>query len=202
MNRKKYANITLTKVKGKPLVAYINDYNTIVKQLRATNNYPLDVDLQESRAEFIKGLQAFLRRCVCNRSRHQWCLSHNAVNLAVSRLQKHWPLPRYSSFEDLYDDLFSILTQPAPNGSPSGIGTSTVYDIALRLAYSLGLPIPKDYVYVHRHLKTVAKNILGGRYNLVKGYRIDRALFDLTSKRFVGMSAAEIEDFLCVYGKL
>lgn len=116
-------------------------------------------DLKEAQAECKNNPTFFLRRCVCNRKRHQQRLRNKAVNQAVKRLRAKG-LTKFKNFEGLYDYLFDLLTKPGPNGEPAGISYSTVYDTALRLAYSLGLPMPKDYVYVHRHLKRTAKKIL------------------------------------------
>ena len=137
-----------------------------------------------------------LSRCVCNRHRHQWCLSNKAVNQAVKKLlAAGFPakLKNYTNFEQLYDDLLALI-----GTGNTGISYSTVYDCAIRLGSTNTPPIqPKDYVYVHLHLRESARRILGVK-RLKAQYRIPRSEFDSREPAFTKLTALEIEDFLCV----
>ena len=141
--------------------------------------------------------KVFLRRCVCNRNRHQWCLSNKAVDDAVNKLLTHptFTTSTFKDFEDLYDTIYNIIGH-----GNTGISYCTVYDTAIRYGWTLSPKIePDKYVYVHRKLVSSAKHILGGKAPIVNHCRINRSEFDKKEPEFKKLTALEIEDFLCVY---
>ena len=122
---------------------------------------PMSLDLAEAREKWLKvplELDDWLFRCVCNRNRHQWCLSTKSVNEAVNKLKgKIGVLEKCSDFETLYDTVYDLIGK----GS-TGISYSTVYDTSIRLGNSFTPAIlPDKYVYVHRHLIHTASKLLG-----------------------------------------
>jgi len=142
-------------------------------------------------------IDEFLKRCVCNRKRHQWCLSNFAINIAVTKLIGNSVVSGkvWKNFEELYDTIYSVIGK-----GNTGISYSTVYDTAIRMGWSLSPKIePQEYVYVHRHLIQKAKHILGSNTKIVDNCRIPRFLFDQKDKEFKKLTTLEIEDFLCLY---
>ena len=195
-------SIGKTSVKGKkPSIArLIDDYlreSQPFKKDPKLNKKSVFGDLYEVRSMQTKVSSFdFLSRCVCNRIRHQWCLSNQAVKQAVNKLlDAGFPakLKNYTDFEQLYDDLLDLI-----GTGKTGISYSTVYDCAIRLGFIDTPPIqPKDYVYVHRYLRESARRILGVK-RLTAQYRIPRSAFDSREPAFTKLTALEIEDFLCV----
>ncbi|MBR4387885.1 MAG: hypothetical protein IKT00_01750 [Prevotella sp.] len=174
----------------------INDYKKSLNPhcCHGTSMYG---DLNEVLAFKMKSTQVFLKRCVCNRYRHQRRLPNVAVDNAVSKLLSSpniWSV-RPTDFEDLYDNIYNLIG----NGK-TGISYCTVYDTAIRLGWTFSPQIvPQKYVYVHRKLVESAKHILKSSYVIINKCRIDRSLFDKKEPTFKKLSALEIEDFLCVY---
>lgn len=70
-----------------------------------------------------QGIKEIISRCICNRNRHQYCISNEAVNTATEKLMDAKSLYPYSShinkdFEFLYDKLKGII------GTVKGIETA------------------------------------------------------------------------------
>lgn len=157
---------------------------------------PMSKDLEEAKGLRPKApLDSWLFRCVCNRERHQWCLSTKYVNEAVGKLKgKIAVLEKCSDFETLYDTVYDLIGK----GS-TGISYSTVYDTSIRLGNSFNPVIhPDKYVYVHRHLIQTANKLLG-RGHIECNCRILRSVFDKINSDFKLLNSLEIEDFLCIY---
>lgn len=137
----------------------------------------------------------FLKRCVCNRKRHQWCISNAAVDCAVKKLSANYEdLCKIKNFDDLYKNIFDLI-----GAEKIGISYSTVYDTAIRFGGSMESAVePQKYVYVHRKLIQSAKHIVG-RKSFSKNYRIEKSEFSKVCAGFKKLDSLFIEDFLCVY---
>ena len=174
----------------------INKYKKTLKP-KCVQEKTLYDDLNEVLA--LKGncsQEAFLRRCVCNRKRHQWCLANIAVDGVVKKLLANLSVTSsaFPNFEKLYDTIYDIIGQ----GS-TGISYCTVYDTSARFGWSLSPQIvPVNYVYVHQKLIQSARHILGKNTKLINHCRIERVRFDKLEPAFKQLNALEFEDFLCV----
>lgn len=137
----------------------------------------------------------FLKRCVCNRKRHQWCISNVAVDCAVKKLSANYKkLCGFDDFDQLYDKIFKLIGKES-----TGISYSTVYDAAIRFGGSMKPAVkPQKYVYVHRKLIQSAKQIVG-RKKISNNYRIEKSEFSKVCAAFKKLDSLFIEDFLCVY---
>lgn len=137
----------------------------------------------------------FLKRCVCNRKRHQWCISNHAVDCAVKKLSaKYEELCKIKNFDDLYDKIFELI-----GVGSTGISYSRVYDTAIRFGGSMEPAVePQKYVYVHRKLIQSAKQIVGSK-SFSNNYRIEKTEFSKVCAAFNKLDSLFIEDFLCVY---
>lgn len=163
--------------------------------------YDLIKDLKEVRDLKKQGVPEpdFLERCICNRRRHQQRLRKKAVASAVKALTNHLEeLSQCEDFEYLYDIIYDMIARKKTNEC-TFISFSTVYDTALRIAYSFDKDnlMPRKYVYVHRHLRKEAREILGG-VKIENNCRIPRSAFETKEKAFVKLNSTKIEDFLCV----
>lgn len=137
----------------------------------------------------------FLKRCVCNRKRHQWCISNAAVDCAVKKLSANYEdLCKIKNFDDLYKNIFDLI-----GAEKTGISYSTVYDTAIRFGGSMEPAVePQKYVYVHRKLIQSAKQIVGSK-SFSNNYRIEKTEFSKVCAAFDKLDSLFIEDFLCVY---
>lgn len=153
-------------------------------------------DFEEAKGLYKDSVDNFLERCVCNRRRHQTCLSQKAVDNAVKNLKQADVLNKqFKNFEELYDFIYDCIGK----GS-TGISYSTVYDAAVRMGYSFSPQVlPNKYVYVHRKLVESAKHILGKDCIIEDNRRIKRELFFKEDSAFSNLNALQIEDFLCIY---
>ena len=137
----------------------------------------------------------FLKRCVCNRDRHQRRMSNDAIKCAVEKLSANYEeLCKIKNFDDLYDKIFELI-----GVGSTGISYSRVYDTAIRFGGSMEPAVePQKYVYVHRKLIQSAKHIVG-RKSFSTNYRIERSEFSKVCAAFNKLDSLFIEDFLCVY---
>lgn len=143
----------------------------------------------------------FLKRCVCNRKRHQWCISNAALDCAVKKLSANYEelckIKNFDDFDDfdkLYDTIYNLIGE-----GPTGISYSTVYDTAIRFGGSMKPAAePQKYVYVHQKLIQSAKHIVG-RKSFSNNYRIEKSEFSKVCAAFNKLDSLFIEDFLCVY---
>lgn len=178
-----------------PTIKYlIKDYQS--KFGLGNKKGPMSIDLEGAKEKRLKApLDDWLFRCVCNRNRHQWCLSTKSVNEAVKKLKsKIGVLEKCSDFETLYDTVYDLIGK-----GNTGISYSTVYDTSIRLGNSFTpVILPDKYVYVHRHFIHTANKLLG-KGHIESNCRILRSVFDKTNSDFKLLKSLEIEDFLCVY---
>lgn len=181
----------------KSLSAQIEAY----KNGQGCKGYGLNQDLKEVRDLKNQGVpeHIFLERCICNRQRHQQRLRKDAVATAVKVLMGH--LEEFSQCEDfecLYDMIYNMIARKKSNEC-TYISYSTVYDTALRIAYSFDKEnlMPRNFVYVHQHLVKEANDILG-RVKIENKCRIQRNVFEKREKAFAKLNSTQIEDFLCV----
>ena len=137
----------------------------------------------------------FLKRCVCNRDRHQRRMSNLAVECAVEKLSANYKkLCKIKNFDDLYDKIFELI-----GVGSTGISYSRVYDTAFRFGGSMEPAVePQKYVYVHQKLIQSAKHIVG-RKSFSTNYRIEKSEFSKVCAAFDKLDSLFIEDFLCVY---
>lgn len=123
---------------------------------------------------------------VCGRKHpHQRRLESSVLGEFSSQLeQKLIPTmcPSVTSFESLYASVDKI------GSSIHGIGPVAIYDTALRISFNLGVP-PKDFVYFHGD--AVIPGMHGRNPLAITSFK----------KEFhdCGMTAYEIEDFLCIF---
>lgn len=175
----------------------ISEYLTTWNNQKCNNTcYTMCNDFEETKRLYNGSVDIFLERCVCNRLRHQYCISKKAVEKAVEKLMQADVLNKqFNNFEELYDFIYECIGK----GS-TGISYSTVYDIAARMGYSfLSKVLPKDYVYVHCKLVKSSKHILGKECKIEDNRRIKRELFIKADSAFSNLNALQIEDFLCIY---
>lgn len=152
--------------------------------------------------------EAIFLRCVRNTKRHQAHILEENANNAVRKLMDYpklypfSPAP-YDSFEDLYDEVKTIIGKTEKNQGKTGIGNSTIYDACIRLGWSYSPQIiPEQYVYVHGKLIESARAILGlKRLYTKKNGRpaIPHKDFIEKEKKFAEISALHIENLLCIY---
>ena len=145
-----------------------------------------------------------IRKCICNRHGHQYCIPNEAVEKATSVLINAQIIDKNSSvgllvnnnmlnnkfadFEHLYDTILMLI------GSIKGIGPLTVYDTAKRIGHLLNPPIyPEMYVYLSSGALEGAKGLLGR--NDLK-FREPICIF---APYFGSLPSIFIEDILCVY---
>ncbi|MCR4612678.1 MAG: hypothetical protein K5778_01610 [Bacteroidaceae bacterium] len=177
------------------LAQKINNYLKVsltYKKDPSLNHYvSLWGDLEEVSKTPSKNL---IKRCVCNRKRHQQLLSNVAVKTAVSKINTAGILSRkYTNFEELYDDLLKLI-----GTGKTGISNCTVYDCALRVGSIMSPKVePKEYVYYHRHLCKNVRHIFGISH-LPHPYRMKYADFVKLEPAFKKLTPIEVEDFLCL----
>lgn len=145
-----------------------------------------------------------LRKCVCNRHGHQYCIPEDAVDEAVKKLKQSIIITSSSQevsfvigekinnvfvdFEELYDFIHSVI------GNISGIGQLTIYDTARRIGHLLDTPIyPKMYVYLAAGAKEAAESLFK-----TKPLKF-REPIDKFTPFFGTFPSVFIEDLLCVY---
>ena len=118
--------------------------------------------------EFVKRIkdivvkEEFLKRCVCNRMRHQQRIRQTAIDAAVQKLMKNWKeIESCQNFDLLYDMVFDTIAKQS-NNDKTWLSYCTVYDTSIRIGYTLENPIlPDKFVYVHQKLIKSAKELLG-----------------------------------------
>ena len=149
-------------------------------------------------------IEDVIRKCICNRHGHQYCIPNEAVEKATSVLLNAQIIDKNSSvgplvnnnmlnnkfadFEHLYDTILMLI------GSIKGIGPLTVYDTTKRIGHLLNPPIyPEMYVYLSSGALEGAKGLLGR--NDLK-FREPICIF---APYFGSLPSIFIEDILCVY---
>jgi hypothetical protein len=90
-------------------------------------------------------------------------------------------------------DFDTLIAEVEKNKIP-GIGDLTVYDTALRIGVYLG--IPPTQVYLHQGTREGAENLLGKKFPRTKSLPVS-----CFPKALQKLSAAEIEDILCIEKK-
>ena len=145
-----------------------------------------------------------LKKCICNRHGHQYCISESAVNDAIKALnqsiftnsslenvpfiQKDRIYEGFIDFEELYDFIHSVI------GNINGIGPLTIYDTARRIGHLLRSPIyPEMYVYLSAGAKEAAENLLSKK---PLKFREPICLF---TPFFGTFPSIFIEDILCIF---
>lgn len=160
---------------------------------------PLRSDLEfVKKAKDIVVEEELLRRCICNRMRHQQRIRQIAVDMAVEKLMKKWDIiGSCQDFDSLYETVYNTIARQSYDGK-TGLSYCTVYDTSIRIGYTFENKIlPDKYVYVHQKLVNNAKELLGK--NLVKDRcRILREDFIKHYDAFKHLKSIEIEDFLCL----
>lgn len=162
-------------------------------------------EMNEVRDIYLSGgpIKEVLKRCVCDRHGHQYCIVEDAVKDAADALMGsvhvsvfgEKPLVKdsklvnsFEDFEELYDFVSSVI------GGISGIGPLTVYDTAKRIGHLFDEPIyPKMYVYLNAGALDGAKALLGR--NDLK-FREPITLFE---PYFGTFPSIFIEDILCIF---
>jgi len=117
------------------------------------------------------------------RHSHQWRIPRHILQQAEGKLQKRArALNRATDFEAVHDIVAAEI------GSIRGIGPLTVYDVAHRIGAFLGMP-PR---LVHLHAGTkLGAAVFGLRATAIRSGELPAPFSRLT--------AAEIEDCLCIY---
>ena len=151
-----------------------------------------------------RNIKEVIRKCVCNRHGHQYCIPEEAIEKAVDKLMKSKFCPNnlvetpfvendclsniFGDFEELYDFVRSEI------GSIKGIGLLTIYDTARRIGHLLNSPIyPKEYVYLAAGAKTGAEKLLNS--NNLRFREPTKIFFPF----FGSLPSAFIEDMLCIF---
>ena len=126
--------------------------------------------------------EAVMSRLPCGRRHpHQYRIRQIALQEAAMTLDAI-EFPTSGSFHDLYIVVHTVVRDI------SGIGPVTTYDVARRIGLILGLE--PEYVYLHSEPKKTAR-AMGIRGNWVPQNQF--------CGEFHRLTAAEIEDCLCVY---
>lgn len=117
---------------------------------------------------------------------HQYRISRAVLERAATKLRaQSGKLRKAANFDALHQSVDHAI------GSLKGIGPLACYDIAHRLGARRGLALEK--VYLHSGTLTGARNL-----GLVKRGQRTFEIGDLPTE-FRKLSAAEIEDCLCIY---
>ena len=147
-------------------------------------------------------IEEVVKKCVCNRLGHQYCIPREAVKNAIEALMnsktysgsplinKEKFVAKFIDFEELYEFVKSVI------GGISSIGPLTIYDTARRIGHLLDTPIyPKEYVYLAAGAKKGAAALLKRSENSLK----DREPKELFSPFFGTLPSAFVEDILCIF---
>lgn len=135
-----------------------------------------------------------LKKCVCNRNGHQYCIPEISVNEAADALLNSALISNgkiVNAFND-FEDLYAFITSTI--GNISGIGELTIYDVTKRIGHIIETPIyPKMYVYLSAGAKEGAEILLKK-----KGLRF-REPINLFTPYFGTLPSIFIEDMLCIF---
>ncbi len=127
----------------------------------------------------------FWRRCI--KGGHQRRMLNTNVIVVKNLLQENNLLTRhYATFEDLYNDVNSII------GDVKGIGLLTVYDISLRIGALFQTMLRPNMVYLNRGAYQGAKNLLGKAPGKIANPSVFAPFFG-------NIDPIYIEDILCIY---
>lgn len=109
----------------------------------------------------------------------------------------------FKDFDELYDYVMQIKRKN--KDKTKGFGYTCIYDFSLRYGWNHNPKIlPRKFVYVHAHPKTCAQHLseLGFITSKVRTSTYRIPIEDFSEEILQpGMTAADIEDFLCVYRK-
>ncbi len=172
------------------------EFSDLEKQLAVYDH--LDLKKPDDAMHFIKGCIYMSCSGNVNTKKDSWEHPHPHQRRIKADLAKKYAIKlskltmgNFKNFEELYDELTSERI-----GFPKGLLLS--YDVALRIGHRLGIE-PKDYVYIHNGAKVGAIAMRDKGYiTLSKGHRVP---IDTFSKSLPGLSAADIEIFLCTNKK-
>lgn len=181
----------------------ISPIGPVIKSSSATNTMVKEMNDVYGAYLSKKPIHTVLKKCVCSREGHQYCISNDAVKQAVDALKKSVhvsaleqnPLVEnnrlvnsFTDFEELYDFVNSVI------GYISGIGALTVYDTSKRIGHLFENAIyPKMYVYLNAGAMEGAKALLG-RDDLK--FREPANLFEPFFGTFPSVFT---EDILCIF---
>ena len=118
--------------------------------------------------------------------RHQWRVDNKSIDaLTETALKRIAEIRRCKTFHDLF-----LLTQAI---KPSGIGSLSTYDFALRVGMSLGLE--PMYIYLHAGARIGAENLLGEDKVNNRGY----LCLEEIPEPLRYMEPYHIENFFCIH---
>lgn len=129
---------------------------------------------------------------------HQAVIGKKYCRKVGECLCKHFNTSRrFNTFEELYDYVKSILTNPFNGNAPvvKGEDCLIIYDIAKRLAKRFAAD-PDAYIYLNGSgPKTAIKDLIPN----YRGSTIPRKVLISSYPSLGRLSSADIEDFLCIY---
>lgn len=159
---------------GRDLEKIAEFYSDIFHQTSVTKEAKAEIALIGSHQQYLNDVRA----------------NHDAARTAISKLAdaQLWN-KGYTSFDDLYRDVYELISRI------KGIGGLTIYDTSLRISYAMKSAEVKK-VYLNRGARLGAEILLGKK---AVTSVMDVSVFE----PYTGdLSAIHIENFLCIYKKV
>lgn len=117
---------------------------------------------------------------------HQRRMRKTTQSIVANALQSaNILLKNYNTFEDLFDDVNSIV------GNVDGVGQLTVYDISIRLGHLFSPRLRPTFVYLYRVPYESAKKLLGSTPKHIETHSV-------FSNFFGNLEPIYVEDILCI----
>lgn len=175
------------------LKQYTRQYKPIHDDELASYKEPLEGDLAHD-IVFGHRLKGINREVLMN-NEHQYRSRKNTKKLLVEKVSALLDSgKKYTSFEDIYSDVSSMIVRGRP------LTHLMAYDISLRIGARIDV-FPHEFVYLHAGPLDGAKK-LKEKYHPefpIQTPRIETARIKEVVKEFEDFTAYDIEHFLCVF---
>lgn len=127
---------------------------------------------------------------------HQWYLNFPRCKDAVNEMAKSLENIDEQNFEN-----FEQLIDYVEERKVKFFGDTSIYDIALRYGWNQNPPIrPKEFVYIHSKPEEAAEHLVKNGYlKQIKELERKMELEKYQELLLPGMTASDVENFLCVY---